>query len=83
MVSNVRAASLIRGAALAAFLLGAAACRGRPPMNNPDKVTFLVDSLRPAVERATGGSSRRANLALLERNAALAAEVAVALSVPP
>ncbi len=54
MVSNVRAASLIRGAALAAFLLGAAACRGRPPMNNPDKVTFLVDSLRPAVERATG-----------------------------
>lgn len=54
MVSNVRAAGLIRGALVAALLLGGAACRGRPPMNNPDKVTFLVDSLRPAVERATG-----------------------------
>lgn len=43
----------------------------------------LTPFLLAAVERATGGSSRRANLALLERNAALAAEVAVALSVPP
>jgi pseudouridine-5'-phosphate glycosidase len=31
------------------------------------------------VERATGGHSRAANLALLEANAALAAEIAVAL----
>ena len=35
------------------------------------------------VERETGGRSRDANLALLERNAALAAEVAVALSSHP
>ncbi len=35
--------------------------------------------LLAAVERATGGHSRAANLALLEANAALAAEIAVAL----
>jgi pseudouridylate synthase len=37
---------------------------------------FLLD----AVARATGGRAREANLALLERNAAVAGEVAVALS---
>ena len=36
--------------------------------------------LLAAVERATGGASLRANLALLEANAALAADIAVALS---
>ncbi|MBW7934128.1 MAG: pseudouridine-5'-phosphate glycosidase [Gemmatimonadaceae bacterium] len=35
--------------------------------------------LLAAVERATGGASRRANLALLEANAALAARIAVAM----
>lgn len=39
---------------------------------------FLLE----AVARATGGRSRAANLALLERNAAVAAEVAVALERP-
>ncbi len=39
--------------------------------------------LLAAVERATGGRSLAANLALLESNAGLAAEVAVALSAPP
>jgi pseudouridine-5'-phosphate glycosidase len=39
--------------------------------------------LLAAVERATGGRSLQANLALLERNAALAADIAVALSAPP
>lgn len=38
--------------------------------------------LLAAVERATAGRSLVANLALLESNAALAAEIAVALSVP-
>ena len=37
--------------------------------------------LLAAVERATQGRSLAANLALLERNAALAADVAVALAV--
>ena len=36
--------------------------------------------LLASVERETGGLSRVANLALLERNASLAAEIAVALS---
>ena len=35
--------------------------------------------LLAAVERATGGRSLQANLALLEANAGLAAEIAVAL----
>ena len=39
--------------------------------------------LLAAVERATHGRSLAANLALLESNAGLAAEVAVALSAPP
>ena len=39
--------------------------------------------LLAAVERHTGGSSLPANLALLEQNAALAAEVAVALNASP
>ncbi len=39
--------------------------------------------LLAAVDRATGGRSLQANLALLERNAALAASIAVALSAPP
>jgi pseudouridine-5'-phosphate glycosidase len=38
---------------------------------------FLLD----AVSRATHGRSRKANLALLERNAAVAGEIAAALSV--
>ena len=40
----------------------------------------MTPFLLAAVERATGGSSLLANLALLEQNAALAAEVAVALA---
>ncbi len=43
----------------------------------------ITPVLLAAVERATGGRSLRANLALLEANAALAAEIAVALSAPP
>jgi pseudouridine-5'-phosphate glycosidase len=39
--------------------------------------------LLAAVERATAGRSLRANLALLERNATLAAQVALALSAAP
>ena len=39
--------------------------------------------LLSAVTRLTGGSSLRANLALLEQNAALAAEIAVALAAIP
>ena len=42
----------------------------------------MTPFLLAAVERATGGRSLGANLALLERNAALAAEIAVALAVP-
>lgn len=36
-----------------ALVLAAAACRGRAPLRNEDSVAFLVDSLAPAVERAT------------------------------
>jgi pseudouridine-5'-phosphate glycosidase len=39
--------------------------------------------LLAAVERATGGASLRTNVALLESNAALAAEIAVALATHP
>lgn len=39
--------------------------------------------LLAAVERATGGRSLQTNLALLEQNAALAADIAVALKAPP
>jgi pseudouridine-5'-phosphate glycosidase len=39
---------------------------------------FLLE----AVARATGGSAREANLALLERNAGVAGEIAAALAVP-
>lgn len=39
--------------------------------------------LLAAVERATGGRSLQANLALLEQNAALAAHIAMSLSAPP
>ena len=42
----------------------------------------LSPYLLAAVERATGGRSLRANLALLEANAALAAEIAVAHAAP-
>ena len=42
----------------------------------------LTPFLLAAVERATGGRSLQANLALLEANAGLAAEIAVALGVP-
>lgn len=37
-----------------ALLLGLGACRGRPPAEPGDSVARLVDSLRPAVERAAG-----------------------------
>jgi len=39
-----------------ALLLG---CRGTPPSRQPDDIARLVDSLRPAVERATGLRFRR------------------------
>jgi pseudouridine-5'-phosphate glycosidase len=39
---------------------------------------FLLD----AVARATGGGARAANVALLERNAAVAGEIAAALAAP-
>jgi pseudouridine-5'-phosphate glycosidase len=42
----------------------------------------LTPFLLAAVERSTGGRSLAANLALLEANAGLAAEIAVALSLP-
>ncbi len=40
----------------------------------------VTPALLAAVERATGGRSLVANLALLEANAALAADIAVALA---
>lgn len=43
----------------------------------------VTPALLAAVERRTGGRSLAANLALLEANAALAAEIAVALATPP
>ena len=43
----------------------------------------VTPHLLAAVERATGGRSLAANLALLEANAALAAEIAVALAAAP
>lgn len=43
----------------------------------------LTPALLTAVERATGGRSLAANIALLEANAGLAAEIAVALGKPP
>lgn len=43
----------------------------------------ITPVLLAGVERRTGGRSLAANLALLEANAALAAEIAVALSAPP
>lgn len=43
----------------------------------------LTPFLLAAVERATGGASLNANLALLEANAALAGALAVALADPP
>lgn len=42
----------------------------------------VTPALLASVERATGGRSLAANLALLESNAALAARIAVALSAP-
>ena len=42
----------------------------------------VTPALLGSVERATGGKSLAANLALLESNAALAARIAVALSAP-
>jgi hypothetical protein len=48
MVSRLRAQSLISGLALAL----AAGCRGAPPGTEEQRVHHLVDSLRPAVERA-------------------------------
>ncbi|HUL60070.1 MAG TPA: pseudouridine-5'-phosphate glycosidase [Anaeromyxobacteraceae bacterium] len=59
--------SVIAGAVREARLRGVAGKAVTP---------FLLD----AVSRATSGSSREANVALLERNAAVAGEVAVALS---
>ena len=55
--------------------LEAAARRG---ITGPAVTPFLLD----AVSRATAGRSRVSNLALLERNARVAAEVAVASSLP-
>ena len=42
----------------------------------------LTPYLLAAIEKATNGGSLRANVALLEANAALAAQVSVAFSVP-
>lgn len=61
-------------AAIAAALADARARAVRGKAVTP----FLLD----AVARATQGRSRRANLALLERNAAVAGEIAAALAVP-
>ncbi len=52
-----------------------AACRDRR-LSGPEVTPFLLE----AVGRATGGRSRRSNLALLEQNARVAARVAVALA---
>jgi hypothetical protein len=49
MVSRLRAAALA-----ASLVLAAVACRGRPPAPGGTDVAALVDSLRPAVERAVG-----------------------------
>lgn len=39
---------------LAVLLVGAGACRGRPPLRTEETVAHLVDSLVPAVEKAAG-----------------------------
>ena len=59
--------------AAVATALAAAHARG---VRGKDVTPFLLDS----VARATGGRARRANLALLERNAAVAGEIAAALA---
>jgi len=51
MVSQLRSAVL---ATAVAQLLGALACRGQPPAPAGDDVARLIDSLRPAVEKAIG-----------------------------
>jgi pseudouridine-5'-phosphate glycosidase len=56
-----------------AAALGEARARG---VRGKAVTPFLLD----AVARATGGRTRRANLALLERNAAVAGEIAAALA---
>ncbi len=61
-------------AALAAALADAASRGLRGKAVTP----FLLD----AVARATGGGARAANVALLERNAAVAGEIAAALAAP-
>ncbi len=61
-------------AAIEVALAGAA----RAGVTGPAVTPWLL----AAVAEATGGRSRRANLALLERNAEVAAEVAVALARP-
>jgi pseudouridylate synthase len=58
-----------------ALALADAAARG---VAGKEVTPFLL----AAVAEATGGRARAANLALLERNARVAAEVAVALSSP-
>ncbi len=58
-----------------AVALGAARERG---VRGKAVTPFLLD----AVARATGGGARAANLALLERNAAVAGEIAAALAAP-
>ena len=59
-----------------AAVAGALADARRQGVRGAATTPFLL----AAVERATGGRSLRTNLALLERNAALAADVAVALA---
>jgi pseudouridine-5'-phosphate glycosidase len=59
--------------AAVAAALGEARSRG---VRGKAVTPFLLD----AVARATGGRTRRANLALLERNAAVAGEIAAALA---
>jgi pseudouridine-5'-phosphate glycosidase len=61
-------------AAIVRALAGAA----RAGVTGPSVTPWLL----AAVAQATGGRSRQANLALLERNAAVAGEVAVALARP-
>jgi hypothetical protein len=75
----------LRGLAFAGLLLAGAACRGRAQDVAADPIARLVDSLRPAVERATGLSFKQPpRFATRSRAQVLAyLEAKIAQELPP
>lgn len=75
----------MRGLAFAGLLLAGAACRGRAQDVAADPIARLVDSLRPAVERATGLSFKQPpRFATRSRAQVLAyLEAKIAQELPP